>query len=55
MSGAALTVNASGGVPATATYSGGLALRADGALYAAKHAGRNQFQRAPAAEPEAKG
>jgi hypothetical protein len=33
MSGAALTVNASGGVPATATYSGGLALRADGALY----------------------
>lgn len=33
MSGAMLTVNASGGVPATATYSGGLALRADGALY----------------------
>lgn len=28
-----LTVNASGGVPATATFSGGLALRADGALY----------------------
>jgi len=35
MQGAALTVDASGGVPSTATYSGGLALRSDGALYTA--------------------
>jgi len=35
MQGAALTVDASGGVPSTATYSGGLALRSDGALYVA--------------------